>query len=51
MTTKIETSGQPIEPATGPAEKRPAPKSVSAPDRIEMMVKEIAKFENPPIAR
>src|SRR5262249_19005738 len=48
---KTLTSGQPMELATGPANLRPYPNSSTAPVRMEMMEKETAKLENPPISR
>jgi hypothetical protein len=36
---------------TGPPVNMPNPYSVRQPDRIEMMVNETAKFENPDIRR
>ncbi|HWS71309.1 MAG TPA: hypothetical protein VN605_04315 [Thermoanaerobaculia bacterium] len=50
MVNKL-TIGQPTEFTTGPANLRPYPYSSTAPVRIEMMEKEMAKFENPPISR
>jgi len=44
---KIEMSGQPIEIATGPPLFQAWPKVVKHPARIEMIEKEIAKFEKP----
>ena len=44
---KPETMGQPQEIAAGPPLFQPTPKVVKQPARIEMMEKEMAKFENP----
>src|SRR5712671_3842690 len=44
-------SVQPIEFTTGPASFSPYPNSSTAPVRMEMMEKEMAKFEKPPISR
>src|SRR3954453_575501 len=44
---KAAPIGQPHEIAMGPPLLKPAPKFVKQPARIEMMEKEIAKFENP----
>ena len=49
--TMIPTSGQPMFMITGPPVFIPKPYRVRQPDRIEMMVKETAKFENPLIRR
>src|SRR5712691_8055553 len=45
------TTGHPTELTTGPANFSPYPYSSTAPVRMEMMEKETAKFENPPISR
>src|SRR3954463_5215442 len=47
----IEISGQPIEMAIGPPLFQAWPYVVKHPARIEMIVNEIAKFENPDHAR
>src|SRR3954463_9254712 len=43
--------GQPTVLITGPANLSPYPYSSTAPVRIEMIEKEMAKFEKPPISR
>src|SRR5262245_55519332 len=43
--------GQPSVISRGPPISRPCPNSVTAPVRMEMMEKETAKLENPPIPR
>jgi hypothetical protein len=45
------TNGQPQTITTGPPVSMPNPYRVRQPDRIEMMVKETAKFENPDMRR
>src|SRR6185437_16135148 len=47
----IPTNGQPQTMTTGPPVFMPNPYRVRQPDRIEMMVNETAKFENPDIRR
>ncbi len=49
--TRIPTRGQPYAELAGPPITIPYPNSVRHPDRIEMIVNETAKFENPPIPR
>ena len=45
------TSSQPHVTATGPPRSNATKYDVRQPARIEMIVNEIAKFRNPPIAR
>lgn len=45
------TNGQPQTIITGPPVFIPNPYRVRQPDRIEMIVKDTAKFENPDIVR
>src|SRR5690348_1433322 len=45
------TIGQPTVLMTGPANLSPEPYSSTAPVRMEMIEKEMAKLENPPISR
>ena len=45
------TSGHPTEFTIGPAYFSPYPKRRTAPVRMEMMEKETAKLEKPPICR
>ena len=47
----IPTSGQPYAELAGPPTNIPNPNRVRHPDRIEMIVKVTAKFENPHIPR
>ena len=47
----IPTNGQPQTITAGPPVSMPNPYSVRQPDRIEMMVNETAKFENPDMRR
>src|SRR4029079_1561853 len=51
QSVKRLTIGQPTVLMTGPGRLRPDPKSRTAPARAEMIVNEMAKFENPPISR
>ena len=48
---KVPTINQPQVIATGPPWLNPIVNDVRHPARIEMIVKEMAKFWNPPIAR
>ena len=50
-TQKAPTSSQPQVMATGPPLLKARKYDVRHPARIEMIVKEMAKFENPPISR
>ena len=47
----IPTNGQPQTMTAGPPVIMPNPYSVRQPDRIEMIVNETAKLENPDIRR
>ncbi len=49
--TKPPTISQPHMTATGPPSLNPMKYDVRQPARIEMIVNEMAKFENPPISR
>jgi hypothetical protein len=50
-TQKPPTSSQPQVNATGPPLLKAMEYDVRQPARTEMIVKEMAKFENPPISR
>ncbi len=51
MRTKEQSTGHPIEMAIGPPFCQANAKVVKVPARTEMIVNEIAKFENPLHAR
>src|ERR1041384_3402090 len=51
MSTKRLTIGQPTELTIGPANRNPKPNSRIAPVKMEMIEKESAKLETPPISR
>ena len=49
--TKKVTSGHPIPIIIGPPAWRPVPYNVTAPVKMEITEKEIAKLEKPPMSR